>query len=191
MGEGLAVDWAEFTWQAFATLMTGVLAVVAATSVALRQIALQKQIADTANQTALLKIKTDLFDKRVAVYEDVRVWIDTVIDTANNATSQDHATMRAAIDRSQFLFAPAVTTRLHDLFDDAVRHALHKRDPDAMDNAKADAAWKRLFKASNDGLYDLFGDELRMGDPLPKISAATMTVRAASSVEAVGEAIQP
>ena len=70
-----SIAWCSLTWEAFATLLTGGLAVGAATVVGVRQLAIsRRQIALEEH-----KFRVDLFDERFAVYEFVRKWLGFIL----------------------------------------------------------------------------------------------------------------
>lgn len=189
------MTWAYFSWEAFATLATGLAAVVAAyligrrqSAILVRQTDLQAQIAREAQAIERLKIKTDLFTHRMTVYEDVRVWLAGLVMSGNQVDNDAQRAMLAAIDRSQFLFHRVVTERLRNLYNDAFVHGAMKEirkyeTATPNDLKRADDAWARLV-ASSDRLFELFGDELRLGAEGPVIVEAVATASGSSKVDA-------
>lgn len=66
------IYWAEFTWDAFSTLFTGLAAVAAAYYLGKKQIQISaEQIKLSQKQIALSSetLKAELFDRRMEVYE--------------------------------------------------------------------------------------------------------------------------
>jgi hypothetical protein len=181
-----SVDYSTFTWQAFATLTTGFLAVCAATIIALRQIALAKQ------QTRLseLTLKEKLFDRRFQIYQDVHRSLSSILSDnpidVDRSPSDDpidvgtvYATLDDAAIRARFLFDYTVERRLYTLRRDIASMLKQKRRiaKGAWDNEEQ-RQWRhkiyfetnRTLRRKLDNLSALFGDYLRLSEtpaPLP------------------------
>jgi hypothetical protein len=109
------IDWNAFTWEAFAALVTGLAAVVAAVIVGLRQAGIQlaqarissKQtdILDKQVQLEELKLRNELFDRRFEIYQKTQAYLVALssIDKRSDIkkTLMEFLTAR---DTSQFLF---------------------------------------------------------------------------------------
>lgn len=154
-----SVAWCSFSWEAFATLVTGILAVGAAVWIG------QKQIKITNRQVALerLKMRSDLFDRRVEIYGAVRDWFQNFIANGGAENPEMQRRFREAIYMSEFLFRSEVTIRLREWYVLGVRHhaqLLSNRHDDAHETAQA------IIAASNE-LPDLLGPEMRLGEALP------------------------
>lgn len=115
------IDWSAFSWEAFATLVTGVAAVVGATIVGLRQVGIQKRQADIQEkqvEIARLEVAASLFDRRMEVYSSVAMVAGSIM-SGTDPTVAMRIDMLKAMDRSYFLFkeeAVKKIARLHSLF---------------------------------------------------------------------------
>lgn len=182
------------TWEAAA----GFSAVVAAGVVGLRQMAiLTEQAAIQRDQAGIqkqaldlehLKVRTELFDRRMVVYEAAREWIDFVAMhgraplslAQDQILSEDQRNEEVAIasrflaarDQSRFLFSPAVFKALCELWRHGSIHSrlqrqlahLHRNeDPEAV-LGKMDETLDRIADVDN-RLVDIFGDEIRLTLP--------------------------
>lgn len=104
---------ADFPWEALATLVTGFAAVGAAVVVALKQNAI------VARQTKLqeLSLRSDIFDKRMATYREIRRYISHV----TNAEHPDQLDLLAWLDFSdamedaRFLFSKRLYLLLNSI----------------------------------------------------------------------------
>ncbi|MFN4184517.1 MAG: hypothetical protein ACK4M6_06995 [Hyphomonas sp.] len=149
-----SVAWCSFSWEAFATIFTGVFAVVAASVVGIRQVGIQTKLVDLEK----LKVEVELFDRRLRVYEAAVAWFKAFIADGLAPAGQVHSDFWEAIQKSKFLFRSEVSDRLAEYLDDGVRHRIHtgaNRHNEALEIAQ------RLIAASN-GLHDLFGAEMKL-----------------------------
>jgi len=138
------------SWEAAATLVTGLLAVAGAVSVAWRQTSIQ----ESQHRVEKLKAKTDLFDLRYRVFVEFGVFLDTAADGAQQLQPIIEGT-RQNVDRAKFLFGPEVYDRLSELFD-LGQQQLISRDPDRS---------ARLLSARVT-LHELFAPYLNLNDVL-------------------------
>lgn len=109
--------------------MTGALAVGAAVLVGLRQakiMAEQTAIANRQVELEVLKLRSDLFDRRVQVYESAHRWLGTILQTAAAPEGDMRREYGRAMDRAKFLFRPQVYARMKELWDLSVRLTLEK-----------------------------------------------------------------
>lgn len=126
----MSVAWNEFSWEAFATLTTGLGAVAAAAWVGLRQTSISNQqtkILDRQTQLAELTLKQELFDRRAKIYNSVQDFIayEVTNDPVGHTVPQDYY---LAVNTARFLFSPEVTTRLSEVSDKIEqRRALRKK----------------------------------------------------------------
>ncbi len=150
------------SWDAVATIVTGVLAVGAAVFVGLRQLRLMsEQTAIAARQVDLetLKLRSELFDRRMKVY-------DTTVKWLRHFWANGHAPADAlredyiwAIETAKFLFRPAVAQQMTHWLRQASQHdrLLWGADP---------ASSMPLAQELNDvakTVNALFGEEMRLG----------------------------
>lgn len=133
------VIWCSFTWEAFATILAGVLAfaagviaVIGAVKVAKRQtdlLAKQSAIAERQVALAELTLRAELYEQRVQVYDAVRSWLAFIVshgrapgmarpkDGLHVVPGEDAINDQfiEAWDRSRFLFRPEVFRELERL----------------------------------------------------------------------------
>lgn len=199
MGRGVdRMHLGPFTWDVFsqlasalATLLTGAGAVAAAYVVGKRQADIQLKQADLqADQTKILssqliveqlRLRRDLFDERLKVYDNVRAWLSEVVEKSQTpeAGSELELGMAEAMDRSRFLFRSEVhpsllklqrlgmqvRKRQEELNQPSYMYALPSLgfDPNAYKKTALKAAVAEVRKAL-DSLSDVFGDELKLRD---------------------------
>lgn len=109
----MACEFTCISWEAAATLITGLGAVVAAGAVGWRQTEIMKEqakiqrdqllIEDAGRKLEELKIKTDLFDRRMAVYQVANEWLFAWYLHGKVSTDQELRMLQAK-DQSEFLF---------------------------------------------------------------------------------------
>ena len=108
----MGIDWASFTWEAFATLVTGLAAVVAAAIIGWRQSSIMAQQVDIQKQA----LRSDLFDRRMAHFMLVQGIIRKVRDNPNTFDIQTIHQFRDAIDEAKFLFPRNVSETLEQIY---------------------------------------------------------------------------
>jgi hypothetical protein len=111
------IDWAAFSWEAFATLATGLAAVGAAIIVGYRQIGLTSRQLDVLSEQAKLgeaaslrdhslKIQTlqlELLERRMSVVDEIRrIWGQWTRDGRLN--SEDWSALRTTFHQAQLLY---------------------------------------------------------------------------------------
>src|SRR5437764_15040252 len=105
-------------WEAVATFVTGVSAVAGAVIVGLRQVAItREQTAIAARQADILGEQTKLeklsfhetmFDRRMEVYDGVHAFLSSIVQHAAPPSRELERTFVGALQRSRFLYRPAV-----------------------------------------------------------------------------------
>lgn len=100
-----SIAWCDFTWQAFATLTTGALAVGGATWIGLRQVGIQN-----------LKLRADLFDRRFRNYEAVRDFLNSVLSKPDEIDSLALSQFFVAQREARFLFGAKVCDGLSNIW---------------------------------------------------------------------------
>ncbi len=100
------------SWEAAATLVTGLLAVIGAATVAWRQVGIQ----ESQHRVEKLKAKTDLFDLRYRVFVEFGVFLDTAAEGTAQLQTIIEGT-RQNVDRAKFLFGTEVYDELSELFE--------------------------------------------------------------------------
>lgn len=174
------------SWEAFATLLTGALAVGAALLVGLRQTDIQTKQVLIQNRLADLeefKLKEALFDARYAVYNGARMWLLATVQAGTPPYSIKDLkgeTKAAefkwandfldALDRSRFLFRPSVRAELVKMYEagQELRQADRALERDSTTQEqreraadKHDEAFKYLSGLLGN-FSDIFGDELKL-----------------------------
>lgn len=172
------------SWEAFATLITGALAVGAAiyvgrkqTDIQTKQVLIQNRLADLEE----FKLKQALFDARYAVYRSAQTWLTSTLlsklppfeaktlEGAKREVEMGWATnFYDAIDRSRFLFRSAVHDELFKMWKsgDQLRRS-HEKLQDHSTTVAQRIAEEELrdkalayLKGLNSNFSELFGDEL-------------------------------
>jgi hypothetical protein len=159
-----AWELAPITWEAAATLTTGVLAVGAAIWVGHRQLAIsdkQTVIADEMRNLEVIKIKSDLFDRRMEVYTATYEWL-CYWYIEGEVPLEAKTAFRLARRQSGFLFRPELAEELNDWSERAhILQQAMKDDPDVKPVRKAKEWEGRLAR-----LNSLFSPDLQL--PTPK-----------------------
>lgn len=173
------VNWLAFDWQSFATLTTGISAVVGATIVGSRQVGItRRQAAIAEAQNAILarqveieaqKLQADLFERRLATFE---VTSDFILD-ARSYYNHPNAAVRvkfyAKLRESRFLFRSEVFEGLDQIAQKAqgLWHALEAIESDKAHGFPHDAKNQGLAAQHSSWLlmrlgtlHELFGPDL-------------------------------
>ncbi|MBA4163506.1 MAG: hypothetical protein C0510_02555 [Erythrobacter sp.] len=164
------IDWDAFSWEAFATLVTGVVAVAAAFVVGRRQLTIHEQ------QTRLqeLELRSDLFDRRYAVYEKVRQFLLYIMQHAQYPELELEQSFLTAMGESKFLFGDKVQGALQEIWKRALAYRVLKVEMARIYQAEGhygDGNPQREFDATSwlssqfRALPDLF-DELKLSGRL-------------------------
>lgn len=179
------IDWQEFTWEAFATLLTGLAAVVAAVIVGLRQAAIQReQVAVAARQTKILDrqtalaeltLRNDLFEKRHDVYRATKNLLIKAVQNGGWVSYNDSIRhdFLIAMDKATFLFRPSVKNDLQVIWEKVNEgtfvhdemQALYQREGHyGQDFPKQSYDISIWITGRLPTLSDVFGHELRLSD---------------------------
>jgi hypothetical protein len=156
------IAWCGFTWEAFATLMTGVLAVGAAMYVGHRQTKIMtEQTAIAKGQVDLehLKLRADLFDRRMQVYEATVRWLQDIWTNGNAPKGEAHTNYIWAMEKAKFLFRPAVADQMEEWFRMANKADLLDKLEKLEEAMPIRQQLWDLAKTVN----GIFGDEMRLG----------------------------
>lgn len=162
------IEWSAFTWEAFATLATGVMAVGAAVWVGRRQLAIWER----QNWLAEITLRHDLFERRMEVYDAVRVYLVKIMTEGRISPELGADTpLLQAMSKSTFLFRPEVGGRLNHIWRQSMDLRLVQRrmeislmsngDYSAEDIATEDGLLKWVGEQLSE-LPDIFGPELRL-----------------------------
>ena len=106
------VDWCAFTWEAFATLVTGFLAVCGAFLIGIRQMKIQEKQVELQD----LALRSDLFERRYSVYERVRQFTIYSMRLVENQDRETEQQFLAAMGEAKFLFDDAVVSGVDEIW---------------------------------------------------------------------------
>lgn len=175
-----AIDWCSFTWQAFATLLTGFAAVGGAVFIGLRQHDLVREQADisrqqaataaSASHVARLKLRADLFEQRLEVYQAIHNYLRAALSVNMKKIWDVTPELEKQLIRAKFLFSNAITAELELAIadSDALYDAKYERDEarEAGNDVTAlNAALRPLRKNLRERLRrlaDTLGDEMKL-----------------------------
>ncbi|QIG79930.1 hypothetical protein [Stakelama tenebrarum] len=173
-----AIDWGGFTWQAFATIFSGFLAVCAAVAVAIRQMKLQQRI---ANDNMLIQkhvasinemtFREKLFDRRMAFFDTIRAGMDDALSKNPSCDNSVDLTEKA-FSEAPFLFPPTVMAWIDPAIGliNTVAAAEKERErylaegwgvPDHVYTKSGDAR-RELYRLKR-SMYAVFGTEMMLG----------------------------
>lgn len=174
------------SWEAFMTLLTGALAVGAALIVGMRQTDIQREQVAIQNRLAdleELKLRQALFEARYQTYNSARMWLLATVQAGTPPYSVKDLkgeTREAefrwandfldALDRSRFLFRPAVRAELVKMHEagQALLQADKALERDSSSHEQREKAANKHDEAftylSNllVNFSDVFGDELKL-----------------------------
>lgn len=176
------IDWTAFNWESFATILTGVLAVGGATFVGRRQLGITSRQNDIlASQAKLseLSFRHDVFERRYGVYADVRNFLIFIVQNAaypNRELERDsdlEIKFFQAIGLSRFYFGDGVRDQLDAIRRRCADFAILKHKMDRLfaleqhygpGNPEKEHDLLVWINDQLQGLPDLFGDALRLGN---------------------------
>lgn len=95
------IYWSEFSWEAFATLATGLAAVIGAYLLGARQL----QMMDLERRAAL-------FERRYSVLAGVHTFASYLMTSGSLPAPEDDAGLRIAMANAQFLFSDETVAKL-------------------------------------------------------------------------------
>jgi hypothetical protein len=112
------IAWTDFSWEAFATLTTGAMAVAGAVWVGLRQTTIsdrQTKILHSQAKVAELTLRHELFERRLKVYQMVEGFLAFIMRTATFPEEQMFDLPRA-MAQSKFVFRPEVHDNIQEIW---------------------------------------------------------------------------
>src|SRR5690606_5106820 len=133
-----------FSWEAFATLVTGVTAVAAAWFVGSRQLRILNGQNDLKNQ----EIRISLLDRRLEVYDDVHAFLSDVMRTGREAEPEFARRFIGARLKARFLFSPQLNSFLDEIW---IRHCdlgLHRSQSSREAGLEEEERIEHVRKAS-------------------------------------------
>ena len=110
---GGLIDWCAVTWEAFATLVTGFLAVGGAFLIGRMQMKIQEKQVGLQD----LALRSDLFERRYSVYERVRDLIILAMRLVENPDRETEQKFLAAKGEAKFLFDDAVVSDVDEIWE--------------------------------------------------------------------------
>jgi hypothetical protein len=170
-----AIDWSRFTWEAFATLVTGGAAVGAAWWVGRRQVGIadrQTRILDRQAGFEEMKLRTELFERRHAVYEATRQFLAAIMTTADEPKQPVQHDFLVAMDQARFLYRAEVYDQLQEIWKRACSFFAIKstmkaqyESTGAYAQADVNGEYEALLWVNTklETLSEVFGEELRLG----------------------------
>lgn len=174
------INWSAFSWEAFATLATGILAVGAAIYVGRRQVAIsdrQSRILERQTNLDALRYRSELFERRFEVYEATARFLGGIMTHADEPERDVQMRFLAAVDASRFLFAPQVATELREIWKEScaffatksIMKANYSRTGSYGDGMP-DKEFQQITGLNTrlESLGDIFGDELRLSEVATK-----------------------
>lgn len=113
------IDWSAFSWEAFATLATGLAAVAGAIVIGLKQVRITGRQTAILNQQAELEKKRlahDLYDRRYKVFETTALMLHGMLGGIDPVQKKVQNDFLVALVESRFLFEPAVASALDEIW---------------------------------------------------------------------------
>ena len=112
------IYWAAFSWEAFATLATGLAAVGAAVVIGMKQAEIQRVQAGIQS----LALKSDLFDRRYSLYDRVKRYLIDLQKLAGQRDWDCEQQFLVARGEAQFLFHSSVVTGIDEIWNKACEY---------------------------------------------------------------------
>jgi hypothetical protein len=174
-----AIAWCDFGWEAFATLVTGLAAVLAAFVVGWRQGSIQKvqaEIQERQTELQETELRSDLFDRRYRVFERAERFLTEIIRNANDPETETQQEYIIAVGESRFLFHQDVRDGLDQIWakwtefhvlKNTMRHMFENHGHYGDGNPDSEYQLLVWFVERRSTLHDLF-DELRLSAPVNK-----------------------
>ncbi len=132
----------------------------------------QAEILGEQAKLQALGFRESLFDRRMDVYEPVAAFLAHFVQHAARPTADKERAFLIALNRSRFLFRDEVSTDLTEIWNKACEFGALKAKMDHLfateehygdGNPDKEANMLLWFHAQLEGLANLFGDELRLG----------------------------
>jgi len=160
------VAWCNFSWEAFATLVAGGLAVFGATIVGLRQ----QKILNHHSTIERLKLRSDTFEQRWAIYKTTADWLLHWWQSGEPATGDKESEYVWAIERAKFLFRPEVSEQLDRWLKMGLQLRYAERQAERATGEAAKELENKIVETANSlekafkQLPILFGEDMRMNE---------------------------
>ncbi|SFK71710.1 hypothetical protein [Caulobacter sp. UNC279MFTsu5.1] len=169
------IDPYSFTWEAFATLFTGLVAVAGAVVIGLRQ----TQILGRQVALAEMDQRIALFERRFKIYDDANLFLNHMIAFAGFPPKPIEDRFRASALEARLLFPSKVHDDLWAIYKRALQYDVlkkkmaadfardHQYAADDTDQELIENLW---LNETLINLLDVFGDELKLGESPTKAS---------------------
>ncbi len=107
----MGIEWTAFSWEAFATLVTGLAAVGAAWRVGSRQMAILEQ----QNSLKEQELRISLLQQRLEVYDAVKAFLDAVCSSSKLPAPDVVLEFKKARTNARFLFSEEINDLLKNI----------------------------------------------------------------------------
>ena len=162
------IEWSDFSWEAFATLIAGLAAVSGAVVVAIRQQKILKYQATIER----LKLRSETFDRRWEVYRTTAEWLLDWWNGEGAPNAELKKEFAWSVEKSKFLFRPVVHEKLRDW--QLKRQRIEMLNMRAGRKNTSDEDWIKIQKEQVEiadelqhafsEIGDLFGEDMRMSE---------------------------
>jgi hypothetical protein len=171
------IYWSTFSWEAFATLTTGLVAVVGAVGVALGQMKIssrQTEILSRQAASAEAAIRVELFERRLVVYEATKALLAHIMTHANAPTRELESAFLFAKGDAEFLFRLNIRNKLQNIWENVVSFTSENRQMAVNFAATQSYGEQDLIEREHlllieitetyTNIHKIFGAEMRMSD---------------------------
>ena len=134
---GTGIVWNQFSWEAFATLVTGLAAVCAAYRLGKKQIAIQEAQIRIQEQS----LKADIFERRFQVYGRVRNFITDLVQHGNPQFIEFENDLLLAELESKFLFTAHTTNGINKIWKNFNQWKVLKNEQDSSQSELDSFNW--------------------------------------------------
>lgn len=159
-----------------ATLVTGILAVIAAVIIGIRQSRIannQASIAAHQSKTDEMRLRSELFERRLSVYVRLRNHLNRNVLDNFDTTDETTSNYFSILDDGRFIFSAKIATFLRELTHEIIELS-QAQEANAVAANSSDECLERLDRCLNviiarrDAMHDLFDDEIRLDRVLSK-----------------------
>jgi dsDNA-binding SOS-regulon protein len=107
-----SINWCAFTWEAFATILTGVSAVAGAVWVARGQMKIQNK----QTHIQAYALRSDLFDRRYKIFDETRKFLTNIPPSRESDYHDAKSQFQAAREEALLLFDNNVLDGLQEIW---------------------------------------------------------------------------
>ncbi len=151
----MGIEWAALSWEAFATLATGLAAVLAAGIIGFRQ----SQIQDRQVALQEQELKVSLLEERLGVYDAVHNFLSYTLTRGRPADGNFERDFRLAMVKARFLFSDELNIFLKEIWSKHCDLGLHQTLSKRNNTADEEKRIENVHLAASDlkWLVDEFG----------------------------------